>query len=468
MIQPLQKTIIFFSDREYFKLLVRFALPIALQNFVTSSLNMVAVIFIGQLGAVSVAAVGLANQIWFLLNLVLFGIVSGAAMFVAQLWGKRDVPNIRRVLGLTIKLGLVAAIIFWVIAVFFPANALKIYTTDPNVVLIGSRYLRIFGWSFGFFAITSTYSVASRSTGNVRLPLIVSTSALGLNIFLAYPLIFGIKAIGLPAFGIEGAAIAGLIARILECLTLVIVVYRNPTSPIAASLRNILEIDLRFMKAILKPMLPVIANEMLWSFGITAYNVIYGHIGTNAIAAINIVSTIEQMAFVVFLGLGTATAIMVGNLIGQGKKEKAFIYGGRSLALQAAGALMMGILVYFIGGNLFQFLKVAPEVIANAKGILTVFSLCLWIKASNHAIIVGILRSGGDTRFSLILDGLVIWFVGVPITAIGAFIFGLPVYFVYALTLSEEVTKLSFGLWRFFSKKWINDLTHKVAKLDIP
>jgi putative MATE family efflux protein len=455
----------FFRDREYFRLLVKFALPIALQGLVMSSLNMVAVIMIGQLGEASVAAVGLANQVWFLLNLVVFGVVSGAAMFVAQLWGKHDIVNIRRVLGITIKLGLLVALFFWIIAIFFPSTALRIYTTDPAVVEIGSRYLRIFGWSFGFFVITTVFSVASRSTGNVRLPLVVSTSALGLNILMAYPLIFGIKIIGLPPLGVEGAAIGGLIARILECSAMLFFAYRDKMSPIAATLHDILEIDWKFINTVMKPVFPVIVNEVLWSLGITTYNAIYGHIGTDAVAAINIVGTIDQMAFVIFLGLGTATAIMVGNLIGQGKKEKAFIYAGRSLLLQSTGAMVMGVLVYLFAGNIFQFYKVDPVVITNARAIMTVMALGLWIRASNHVIIIGILRSGGDTRFSLVLDGLVIWFVGVPVTAAGAFLIGLPIYFVYALTLSEEATKLAVGIWRFLSKKWINDLTQKVVEI---
>ena len=457
----------FFRDREYYRQLVRLAFPIALQNLITSSLNMVALILIGQLGEESVAAVGLGNQVWFLLNLVIFGICSGAAMFVAQLWGKRDIPNIRKVLGLTIKLSLIPALFFWIVAVFFPSFALGIYTKDAQVILIGSQYLRIYGWSYLFFAMTAVFSTASRSTGNVRLPLIVSTSALGLNVLLAYPFIFGLDAIGLPAMGVQGAAIAGLIARVLECLAILTSVYWDRLSPIAASIRDIVEFNIKFMVAVMKPVLPVILNELLWSLGITTYNIIYGHIGTFAVASVNIMSTIEQMAFVVFLGLGTATSIMVGNQIGQGNREKAYLYGGRSLLIQGTGALVMGGLVYLIAGNIFQFYKVDPQVIDNAKILLTIFSCGLWMKASNHVIIIGILRSGGDTKFSLVLDGLVIWFIGVPVTAAGAFLLGLPVYFVYALTYTEEAVKFIVGVKRYFSKKWINDLTQKVEDISL-
>lgn len=463
MLSRIQRMVDYYRDREYFRVLMKYALPIAMQSLITSSLNMVAVIMIGQLGETAVAAVGLASQVWFLLNLLLFGIVSGCAMFSAQLWGKKDITSIRKVLGLAIKLGLLAAMIFWILAIFFPASVLRIYTPDADVIALGAQYLRIFGWSYGFYSISAAYSVSLRSTGYVRIPLVVSTAALGLNIIIAYPFIFGWEAIGLPALGVNGAAIAGLIARILECVVLVAVVYLSNHNPSAATLKDLLEFDFKFILSIIKPVLPVIANEFLWSMGITAYNAIYAHIGTDAIAAINIVATIDQLAFVVFYGIGSATAILVGNLIGKGEKERAYLYAGRSLGLQIFGAIVMGFIVVQFAGSIFQFYKVSPEVIMDARNILIVLALGMSVRAANHVIIIGILRSGGDTRYSLILDGFVIWIVGVPVTAVGAFFFHLPIHFVYALTLSEEITKFSVGLIRYFSKKWINDLTTGVT-----
>ena len=461
----MNRIIAFFRDPEYYRALFRLALPIALQSLISSSLNFVSVIMIGQLGAVPIASVGLANQVWFLLNLMIFGIASGSAMFTAQLWGKKDVHNIRRVVGLTVKLGLAAALIFFIIARFFPESALRVYSSDPQVIATGSRYLRIMGWTFGFYALTAVFSMASRAVGNVRLPVVVSTSALILDVLIAYPLIFGVKFLGVPALGVEGVAIAGVIARVIECCALLFFIYKNRSNPVAAGPRYLLEFDWEFIKRVMKPVLPVIANEVLWSFGITTYNAIYGHIGTNAVAAINIISTIDQVAFVVFLGVGNATAILVGNLIGQGKTQKAFTYAGRSLVLQAAGALLVGMLVIAFAPLILQFYRVDPEVLLFARRLLIVMGLAMWVRASNHMIIIGILRSGGDTRFSLVLDGLVIWFVGVPITAAGAFLLHLPVYLVYALTLTEELTKVTIGLKRYFSKKWINDLTGKVSEI---
>jgi putative MATE family efflux protein len=447
----------FYNDPDYFHQLLKIAVPIALQNLLTSSLNMASSLMVGQLGEAPVAAIGLAGQIFFLLNLMLFGIMSGAAILTAQLWGKGDVENVRRVLGFAVKIGLIASMLFWAVSLFAPEFALGLYSTDAQVIRLGSEYLRIYGWSFPFFSVGFAYAMLMRTTGNVRLPLVVSVLALSVNTVLAYVMIFGL--IGFPAMGIIGAAWAGLVARIVEFALLISFTYRNPNNPTAASLRHLFEFDPRFMLNVFKPILPVMLNEIFWSFGITMYSVIYAHMGTDAIAAINIIQPIDQLAFVAFLGIGSATAIMVGNLIGQGENEKAFKYAGRSLGLQIGGGILIGSLVYSFAGLIFSFYNVSAQVIADAHNILAFLSAAMWMRASNHVIIIGILRSGGDTRYSLVLDGFVIWLIGVPLAAAGAFLFSLPVQYVYALALTEEATKFIFGIRRYFSWKWINNMT---------
>jgi putative MATE family efflux protein len=447
----------FYNDPKYFRQLLIIAIPITLQNLLTSSLNMASSLMVGQLGEAPVAAIGLAGQLFFLLNLMLFGIMSGAAILTAQLWGKGDVENVRRVLGFAFKMGLAAALLFWGVSFFAPEFALGLYSSDPEVIQLGSEYLRIYCWSFPFFSVGFAYAMLMRTTGNVRLPLVVSVLALSINTVLAYVLIFGL--FGFPVMGIMGAAWAGLVARIVEFFLLIGFTYRNPNNPTAASLRHLFEFDPKFILNVFKPILPVMLNEIFWSFGITMYSVIYAHMGTDAIAAINIIQPIDQLAFVAFLGIGNATAITVGNLIGQGDNKKAYQYAGRSLGLQIGGGVLIGSLVYVFGGLIFSLYNVSAQVILDARHVLAFLSAAMWLRASNHVIIIGILRSGGDTRYSLVLDGFVIWLVGVPLAAAGAFLLHLPVEYVYALSLTEEATKFIFGIRRYFSWKWINNMT---------
>jgi len=180
----------------------------------------------------------------------------------------------------------------------------------------------------------------------------------------------------------------------------------------------------------------------------------------------NIVSTIEQVAFVVFIGISNATAVLVGNRIGSGREDEAYLYAGRSLGLGVLGGILLGLVLQLVKIPILSLYKVSPEVIQDASRIINVVSLFLWIRINNTTTVLGILRAGGDTRFSLFLDGIIIWIVGVPMAYLGAFVFGLPVYLVYLCAMSEEVTKWFLGINRYFSRKWINNLTVHVEGLD--
>lgn len=449
----------FFAGREYYTQLFHYALPIAMQALVMSSLGMVSVMMVGQLGETSVAAVALANQIYFLLNLVLFGLTTGSAMFTAQLWGKRDLPNIHKVLGLCLTLGLLVGLVFLGIAELVPDWALGIYSRDPAVVALGAPYLRVFGWSFIFTALTTSYSAILRSVGNVRLPLYVSFAALSLNTLLSYALIFG--ELGLPGLGIQGAAWATLIARVLEALALVWLSYRLKTAA-AARLNELFRWDVTYIVRVLRPVLPVAINELLWSLGISAYSVVYARIGTNSIAAMNIAGTINDVSIVIFVGIANACAIMVGHAIGAGDEAEAQRIAGRSVALGVVGSLVMGGLILLVSPYVLVLYKVAPLVIVYTRKILVIVSGLLWLRASNMILFLGVLRAGGDTRYALVLDGFIIWIVGVPLAFAGGFIFHLPVYWVYLLVMSEELTKWILGIARYFSRKWIHNLAQTV------
>ena len=454
-----KRVVDFYRDPEYFPEVRRIAVPIMIQQAVFSLLNMLAVVFVGQKGDAAVAAVGLAGQIAFLLNLVHFGIVSGAAMFTAQFWGRQDVPNLRRVLGLCLILAASASLIFFALAQVFPQQILRIYSKDPVVIALGAQYIRTYSWTFLFFAVTFSFALVMRSTGDVKTPTTISVIALLISTFLSFALIFG--KLGFPELGIQGAAVAAVIARFIECVTLLTVIYTKK-SPVAASLRELTDFDAEFIQRVIPPMLPVILNELFWSLGITTYNIIYGRMGTASYAAMNIVSTIEQVAFVVFIGISNATSVLVGNRIGAGKEEQAYIYAGRSLGLGVVGGVIIGLFLQLVKGPILSLYNVSPEVIYDASRLLNVVSAFLWIRVNNMTIVVGILRAGGDTRFSLFLDGIIIWIVGVPMAYIAAFVLDLPVYFVYLFAMSEEVTKWLIGVPRYRSRKWIHNLARQV------
>lgn len=449
-----------FTDKTYYRTLRRLAIPIILQYLISSSMNIIDVAMIGQLGETAVAAVGLSNQAFFIMTLVMFGISSGAAIFSAQYWGQQDITSIRRVLGICLAIATSAAVIFTIIGVVTPGSFLGIFTEDQAVVTMGSRYLRIVGLSYIVTSITYSYSAVLRSTEEVRLPMAISSFAILFKTVLSYLLIFG--HLGFPKLGVEGAAIGTLIARYLECIILLIFVYRRKT-PAAITPSDLHGYDRIFLKRFFHTVLPVAFNELAWSLGVTVYTVVYARISTEAIVAVNIVFSIENLAFVAFLAISDATGIMIGNQIGAGREDQAFDYGRRSLTIGIIGALMVGVLVYLNINNIIQIYKISAVSLEYTARIMAISASVLWLRVSNMLIIVGILRPGGDTRFGLALDLISLWFIGVPLALITGLWLKLPVYWVYLIVNAEELIKFGIGLRRVGSRRWINNLVRPVA-----
>lgn len=442
-------------DRTYYSTLLRIAVPIIAQNFISSSLNVIDVAMLGQLGEITIAAAGLANQVFFLLTLMLFGTYSGVGVFTSQLWGKGDLASIRKVLGIGLMIGLAGSLVFTVLALVIPEQVLGLYSEDPAVIAEGATYLRIIGWSYAITAVTFAYSSVLRSTGFVRVPMVVSITALSLKTLLNYGLILG--NFGLPALGIEGAAISTVIARLVEVTALLTVVYWRKLPP-AAKIVELLGFSKEFLLKVLRTSMPVLANEMLWSLGITTYNMVYGRIGTDAIAAVNIASTIEGLAFVIFIGISDATGIMIGNRIGANEEHLAFGYARQTMIISTVGAIFTGFLILLASDFILGFYKLSPASMENAHNILRVIGFLLWIRVSNMVLIVGVLRAGGDTRFGMFLDAGTVWLVGVPLAILAGLVLKYPVYIVYTVVMCEEAVKFGVALWRFFSKRWIHNL----------
>ncbi len=450
----------FLRDRIFFREMLALAIPVAFQQLITASLSMIDVLMVGQLGETSVAALGLANQIFFLLILFLFGVTSGMAIFTAQYWGKGDIDNIHKVLGICLTLAVLVAAGFTLAATLIPQTLMSFYTEDGEVIRLGSEYLRIVGLSYVMMAIAVSYISVLRSITMVKLTMVVAVIALGLKTLLGYLLIFGIGPF--PELGVRGAAIGTAFGWAFECILLLILVYALKT-PLAVNPLKFFRFSRPFVLNVLRTSMPAAINEVLWSLGITTYNAVYGHIGTDAIAAVNINATIEEMVFVLFMGLGNACAIMVGNRIGAGGKDKAYEYGRRFLILGVGMAVLGGMIVLSVRDTVIGLYPLSPAGALNLYSLMTVYAFSSWLRVFNFMLFIGALRAGGDTRYSMFTELFSIWVVGVPAALIGGFVLDLPVYGVYALVLLEEAVKAVIVFRRFQSRKWIHDLVNATA-----
>jgi len=444
-----------FNDRQFFSQVFKLALPITAQNFILSALNLVDNIMIGSLGETAIAGVGLANQYFFLFTIILFGIVSGSSIFTAQFWGNKDIKSIRKVLGICMIAGVTTAFFFFIGGLLFPSKILGIFSTDPAVISLGTGYLRIVIFSYIITSVTFSYSFILRSTGNVKTPLLVSVIALGTNTVLNYLLINGY--LGFPRMGVTGAAVATVIARVAELSILLWSVY-SKKDVVAASIREMTNLTAGFAKQFFRVTLPVMVNESMWGLGVTLYTVVYARMGTEVIASTNISGTIERIMWVIFMGFGSACAIMIGNKIGSGDSIQVFTYAKRFAVIGPAAAILTGVAVMLMSSWVLTPYKVSPIVLDYARKNLIIFCLFLWVKVFNYINVIGILRSGGDTTFCMFLDTGGVWLVGVPLAFFSGLVFHFPIYYVYALVQLEEVLKMIIGIPRLVSKKWINNL----------
>ena len=440
------------------------AIPVAFQQFITASLNMVDVVMVGQLGEASIAALGLANQVFFLLVLFLFGVTSGMAIFTAQFWGKGDQESIRKVLGICLMVAMSVGTLFTLAATLIPETVLSFYTEDPEVIAIGSSYLRIVGFSYIFMAITTSYFAVLRSITLVRITVIVSVIAIVLKTILGYLLIFGIGPF--PTLGVRGAAFGTAFGWIFQCLLILFLVYRLKT-PLATNPLSFFRFERTFLGDVLKIAMPAAANEVFWSVGITVYNAVYAHIGTDAIASVQISATVEEIAFVFFIGLGNACAIMIGNKIGEGEKGIAFEYGRRYTILTVLVALFAGLIILSLRGPVVNLYEISELAAANARRLMLIFASTAWLRSINFILFVGALRAGGDTRFAMFMELFSIWAIGVPAALIGGFVLRLPVTGVYMMVLLEELVKAFIITRRYLSRKWIHDLVNVPGVIEI-
>jgi putative MATE family efflux protein len=296
-----------------------------------------------------------------------------------------------------------------------------------------------------------------RSITLVTMTVIVSVVSLALKTIVGYSLIFG--HFGLPALGVQGAAIGTAVGWTFECILLLVLVYALKT-PLAANPFSLFRFERAFLFTVLRTSIPAAINEVIWSFGITTYNAVYARIGTDSIAAININATVEELMFVLFIGLGNACSVMVGNKIGENDKETAFEYSRRATILAVMLSVLGGVVVFFVRDVVTGLYQLSPSATYNLSQIMLVYSLSAWLRVFNFMLFIGALRAGGDTKYAMFTELFSIWVIGVPAALIGGFVLHLPVYYVYALVLLEEMVKAIIITRRYLSRKWIHDLVN--------
>ena len=373
------------DDKKFIKKAIAIAIPITFQLLLNTTLNFIDILMIGSLGETTIAAVGLANKVFFVFSLLLFGICSGSSILTSQYFGKKDIKSIRRVLGISLVIGLIGSIFFVIPGILCPKLVMNIFTPSTNTIAIGASYLAIVAISYPLTAITNVYTAVLRSINEVRLPVVISLVSIFINIVLNYTLIFG--HFGAPALGVQGAALGTLIARIIECLSILTIIYIK-NGPAAAKIKELIDFNKEFTKKFFITVTPVIINEFMWGLGVTMYSLVYGRMGDGAVAAITITQNVEQIITVMFQGIGSATAVILGNELGANKLEKADIHAKYLIVMQLVLSLVMGVVCFLIKMPLIRLFSVSEFVALDISKCLIVFIIYLPFKMFNLVNIV--------------------------------------------------------------------------------
>lgn len=448
------------KEKNFYKLIVSIALPIAVQNLINFAVGMIDTMMLGSLGEVQLSAAAIGNNLFFILMVLMFGLAGGSNILISQYWGKGDVKSIHKILALMYRACIIITSIFIGIAMFIPGAFIKLYTSDINVIEAGSAYLRIVSVGYIFYAITNCTIMILRSVKTVKISLVVYTASLLVNGFFNWVFIFG--KLGAPALGVSGAAIATVMARITEFIIVIcfMIFYENK---INLKLKHLLKVDKRILKDYVANCTPVLFNELLWSSGSTMISIIIGRLGTETVAANSISNVVFNFVTVFIFGLSNATAVIIGNTIGEGRNEKAKEYARTIGVLSILMGIMSAGVIQIIKPMVVDFYNVSALTKSIAIDLMSVTSIIVIFQSLGINLMMGVLRGGGDAKFVLINDIIFMWIVAIPLGFVSAFVLKLPVAMVFFIVKSDEIIKSIISVVRVLNGKWVRNLTRDFA-----
>lgn len=444
------------DNRSIRKQFVRIVIPITAQNLLSALVSASDALMLGGLNQASLSAVSLATQVSFVIGLFYSGLTIGTTILSAQYWGKGEKDKVEEVLALILKYSAVISGIFWLAALLVPYWLMRIFTSDIELITLGIPYLRIVSWSYLCMAVTQIYLCTMKNTERTLLSTAYATVALVTNLVLNYLLIYG--AFGFPKMGIRGAALATVIARVLELL---LVMHENKKNDVVKiRLYRLLARSKELNRDFIRYTTPVMANLLAWGGGFTMFSVIMGHLGSDAVAANSIANIVKNIVICACMGIGSGAGIIVGNILGSGDLKTGKEWGDKLSRLSiVAGAISGGIILLLSPG----IVSLAGTLTDTARGYLQVMLIvCSYYvigKSINSTVIAGIFCAGGDTKFGLFCDTITMWAVVVPLGLLNAFVFKLPVLWVYVLLNIDEIIKLP-AVYIYYKKyNWVKNIT---------
>ncbi len=449
---PLQST-------DFNKKLIRLVLPIAFQQFMLALVSASDALMLGVISQEALAAVSLAGQITFVQNLFLAAMTIGLSMLAAQYWGKKEIPAVERIFAYVLKITAAISLVFTLAALFCPTLLMRIFTSDPTLIEKGAVYLRAVSVSYFLTGISQIYLCILKNSGKAGRSSVISSTSVVLNIVLNAILIYGL--LGLPKLEIAGAAIATVLARMVEVSWCLLETAQK--NRVKLRWRHLLRDDKQLRGDFWKYTAPVLGNEIVWGVGFTMYSVIMGHLGTDAVAANSIANIVKNLVACFGLGLGSGGGIIVGNELGAGRLENAKKYGGKLCKFSILCGIASGIVLLILIPVILSATNLTDQAKYYLQWMIVMCSYYMIGKSINGTTISGIFCAGGDSKFGLICDTVTLWCITVPLGFLGAFVFHWPVLTVYFIVNLDELIKLPAVYLHYKKYKWVRDLTVKEA-----
>lgn len=418
------------------KEIVRLALPIALQQFMTALVGACDAIMLGKLSQDAMSAVSLATQVTFVFNLFMFAFMAGENMFVAQYYGKGDYTGISQVFSLVTKICGCIAVVFLVGTLFFPEQLMRILTNEETLIVLGSEYLRVIGISYVFSGIAQIFLAIMKNCGAVNMSTLINGVMVILNIALNAVFIFGLS--GFPKMGIKGAALATVLATVVQFLWSVGYVLCRIRA-VKFSLRSC---EKKLFGRFWQKTVPLLINNLAWGIGFSMYSVIMGHLGTDAVAANGIANISKNLVVCFCLGLGNAGSIIVGNRLGADRLQEAKEVGETLTKTAIIAGIVSGLVLIALSPFITKMVDLTPTARGYLQKMLLISSYYIAGKSVNCMTIGGIFAAGGDSKFGMLCDSVTLWCIIVPLGCICAFILKLPVMVVYFVLNLDEIIKL--------------------------
>ena len=456
------------KEKSFYRKILALAVPISLQSLITFGVNLMDTVMVGKFGEIALSATSLGGSFFMIYSTICMGIGCGAGVITSQYWGAGELEPIKDMTSICLKITTAIGLLFTVLSLLFPQTILKIYTSDPEVIVLGAKYLQVIAATFVLAGLSTAGTQILRSVGQVRVSLYASIGAFIVNVFFNWVFIFG--KLGMPRLEVVGAAIGTSIARLFEfCFICGYLFFKDKI--IGFRFADLKGFNRIIFAKYIKAGLPVLCSDLLMSLGSQLTTIIIGHVGSDFTAAISIANVVNNCAFCLFFGVSNASLVMTGNTIGEGRFQDAYREALGYLVIAFGFGIVAGLMIFVVKGPIIGIYEVTESTKLITNQVLVVMSCIMPFMLMDHVFTKGVLRGGGDTKFLVVADTVFTYILSAPLGYLAAFVLHWPCWAVFAMLKTDLVGKMVMCCTRFFSKKWIKDVTVQgsdVAKVELP